>query len=414
MLVGGAGSDLLHGGEGFDTVSYGDSDRGIVADVTTGQVAQGDDVDRLVDVERIVGSRGDDRFAFSAPQANAVYRVVGGQGTNSLDLTQFDRDQVEVRAGQLVVTLDSGETFTIAHRDIDQVLLADGELRNINVPQTSLVALAGRTSVTSPVLDRAFDLDGDELRVDSFAQPANGRVELLPDGRFSYTPNAGFFGADRVTYTVVDDNGNAVTATVDILVPAPIAGVDFPATDSTTGSGGATSEGESSDATNGRTADGSANSNSDDNTIRTEQVVGSSLAAVEQLLAEEAGDLPPGEPTPLAANGPIGLTPASLEDLDADLQPLAAVQELAGNLGLQDLDTLGAEAQLDGASDLEANLDGELQVAGAESRTGLLQGAFAAVGGLLMGLVGLRKPKDDDQKRATPDQVGLREEKRRK
>jgi VCBS repeat-containing protein len=46
----------------------------------------------------------------------------------------------------------------------------------------------------------------------------NGSVILVPDGSFTYTPNADFCGIDDFTYTILDSNGGSGTAMVNIEV----------------------------------------------------------------------------------------------------------------------------------------------------------------------------------------------------
>ncbi len=48
------------------------------------------------------------------------------------------------------------------------------------------------------------DADGDVLEATLLQAPANGRVEVGPDGSFTYTPNAEFFGEDSFTYQASD------------------------------------------------------------------------------------------------------------------------------------------------------------------------------------------------------------------
>ncbi len=48
--------------------------------------------------------------------------------------------------------------------------------------------------------------------------PSNGQLQLDTDGQFTYTPNAGFFGADNFAYTVTDGDGDASTTQVSITV----------------------------------------------------------------------------------------------------------------------------------------------------------------------------------------------------
>ena len=48
--------------------------------------------------------------------------------------------------------------------------------------------------------------------------PANGTVNLNPDGSFTYTPNAGFVGTDSFTYKASDGKLDSNLATVTITV----------------------------------------------------------------------------------------------------------------------------------------------------------------------------------------------------
>ncbi len=63
--------------------------------------------------------------------------------------------------------------------------------------QLSVAAAAG-------LLANDTDADGDPLQVLNFEAPANGTLNLFTDGSFTYTPNAGFTGAEVLTYTVSD------------------------------------------------------------------------------------------------------------------------------------------------------------------------------------------------------------------
>ncbi len=48
--------------------------------------------------------------------------------------------------------------------------------------------------------------------------PSNGQLTLNSDGSFSYTPNAGFWGADSFTYTAGNGMATSKTATVTMTV----------------------------------------------------------------------------------------------------------------------------------------------------------------------------------------------------
>jgi large repetitive protein len=73
------------------------------------------------------------------------------------------------------------------------------------------------TPVTIPVLANDNDPDGDPLTLTA-ASALNGTVVINPDGTITYTPNAGFNGADTITYTISDGNGGTTTATVSVSV----------------------------------------------------------------------------------------------------------------------------------------------------------------------------------------------------
>jgi len=64
------------------------------------------------------------------------------------------------------------------------------------------------------------DEDGDPMIVvpTPVEGPANGTLELNPDGSFTYEPNADFYGTDTFTYEVSDDKGDTSTATVTMEI----------------------------------------------------------------------------------------------------------------------------------------------------------------------------------------------------
>ena len=71
------------------------------------------------------------------------------------------------------------------------------------------------------VLANDTDADGDALTAILRRAPANGLVDLRADGSFTYTPKAGFSGADTFDYRANDGTGNGNDATVTINVGAP-------------------------------------------------------------------------------------------------------------------------------------------------------------------------------------------------
>jgi hypothetical protein len=63
-----------------------------------------------------------------------------------------------------------------------------------------------------------FDPDGDAIEATSFSTPAHGTLNVVTDGSFVYTPNAGYVGDDTFTYTISDGTETAsATATIDVV-----------------------------------------------------------------------------------------------------------------------------------------------------------------------------------------------------
>jgi hypothetical protein len=85
----------------------------------------------------------------------------------------------------------------------------------------------------SGVLANDFDVDVDTLdplSVKLVTKPLHGALTLNPDGGFTYTPTAYYYGADKFTYTVADTNADPLfirslsgTVTLNIAyVPDPL------------------------------------------------------------------------------------------------------------------------------------------------------------------------------------------------
>ncbi|HEY0548458.1 MAG TPA: Ig-like domain-containing protein [Verrucomicrobiae bacterium] len=70
---------------------------------------------------------------------------------------------------------------------------------------------------SSGVLMNDTDVDGNPLNATLLTSPAHGTVTLSPSGGFSYTPAAGFVGADTFQYLATDGAASA-SATVSITV----------------------------------------------------------------------------------------------------------------------------------------------------------------------------------------------------
>ncbi|KAM3116326.1 calcium-binding protein [Phormidesmis sp. 146-33] len=86
LLIGNAGSDTLDGGDGIDTVSYRYDPKAVFVSLEQGTATDGfGDIDRLLNIENVVGSDGNDR-------------LIGNDQINSLSGGNGD-DVIEARGG---------------------------------------------------------------------------------------------------------------------------------------------------------------------------------------------------------------------------------------------------------------------------------------------------------------------------
>ena len=79
-----------------------------------------------------------------------------------------------------------------------------------------VTAVAGVASIAS-VLDNDSDVDGDLLTVQITAAPAHGAATVA-GGSITYVAEAGYAGADQLTYSISDQGGLSATAIVAITV----------------------------------------------------------------------------------------------------------------------------------------------------------------------------------------------------
>jgi hypothetical protein len=96
-----------------------------------------------------------------------------------------------------------------------------GRVNNPPVAGDDSASTMQGNAVVIPVLANDSDPDGDQLTVTALTQPANGTAVLNPDGTITYTPNAGFIGADIFTYRAFDGGLLSDPATVVVTVTVP-------------------------------------------------------------------------------------------------------------------------------------------------------------------------------------------------
>ena len=114
------------------------------------------------------------------------------------------------RLGQLDLTVNALAALTVPVANADAASTPQGQAAVVRV------------------LDNDAIPAGAIVGVSAVSTPAHGTAVINANGTVTYTPAAGYFGADAFSYTIVDTNGQASTAavTVRVVPPAPTASAD--------------------------------------------------------------------------------------------------------------------------------------------------------------------------------------------
>jgi len=91
---------------------------------------------------------------------------------------------------------------------IDEIMQLAGRAKENEAPIAieDIATTNENEPVTIDVLENDTDVDSPVLDVISTTEPNNGSVEINDDNSITYTPNLGFKGEDRFTYTISDGN----------------------------------------------------------------------------------------------------------------------------------------------------------------------------------------------------------------
>lgn len=95
---------------------------------------------------------------------------------------------------------------------VDQAPVSTGETYTMRQDKVLTVAASGG------VLANDTDADGDPLTASLITGPQHGTLSLAADGGLTYTPAAGYHGADSFTYRANDGTTNGNVATVNLQV----------------------------------------------------------------------------------------------------------------------------------------------------------------------------------------------------
>ncbi|ODN42141.1 cadherin-like domain-containing protein [Piscirickettsia litoralis] len=154
-----------------------------------------------------------------------------------LDTLEITGISVEPDHGELIDNGDGTWTFTPAENyngdDAFTYTVSDGQggfstatvSLTIDPVNDDPVVIDGTesgsedTPLVFDVSDLISDIDGDDVFIDSFEQPANG-VLTLDGTEFTFTPNENWNGDTSFEYTVSDGQGGTDTGSVDISLAA--------------------------------------------------------------------------------------------------------------------------------------------------------------------------------------------------
>jgi len=128
-------------------------------------------------------------------------------------------DTVSITTGLVFITA------TATDGDDDKAYAVSPAGLHINFQDDGLTAVAdfattneGQSMVIDVKNNDLIGADGVDWSKVSHANAVGGTVTYLGDGKFSYTPNAGFDGNGKFTYTITDGDGDTSTATVSVKV----------------------------------------------------------------------------------------------------------------------------------------------------------------------------------------------------
>ncbi len=265
-LTGGANGDALSGGNGVDTAAYSESPAGVAVNLFTGAANGGHATgDRLRSIEGLLGSpgadtltgdaagnlldggpgndalaggRGNDAFAFG-PSSGEDAITGFAPGASSPDYLDFTGLPAVTNVGDLTIQPDGGDTLitlpggaTIRLLGIAPGALHADDYRFAGAPLARPDAFS--TPIDTPLNVAAPGVLGNDdnpsaapLSAVLVDAPDHGALALQSGGSFSYTPAAGYLGADSFTYRANNgQNSNVATVTLTITPRPPTAIAD--------------------------------------------------------------------------------------------------------------------------------------------------------------------------------------------
>ncbi|TLM70150.1 MAG: tandem-95 repeat protein, partial [Actinobacteria bacterium] len=131
-------------------------------------------------------------------------------------------------SGQLIYVPDAGfsgaDSFTYqafdgaSFSEVVAVTITVTPVNDAPVAADDSAACDEDTTASGDVVANDSDADGDGLAVSVASPAAHGTVDLAPDGAYTYTPAANWYGTDAFAYRASDGHGGTDVAVVTIAV----------------------------------------------------------------------------------------------------------------------------------------------------------------------------------------------------
>ncbi|MCL2656886.1 MAG: Ig-like domain-containing protein [Betaproteobacteria bacterium] len=175
---------------------------------------------------QIIVSDPDDSAATIVAQTN----VEGQYGSFNIDADghwTYTADNAKLKP--LSYDAQDTDTFTIQSSDgttFDIVITLNG-VNDAPTAADDSITTAHNTAYTGQLPDASDVDEGQSITYAKGSDPAHGTVVIHADGSYTYTPEAGYSGADSFTYSVSDGTDNTtytVTITISDNVPATFDG----------------------------------------------------------------------------------------------------------------------------------------------------------------------------------------------
>ncbi|MEQ8667521.1 MAG: cadherin domain-containing protein, partial [Pirellulales bacterium] len=182
--------------ERHKTMDFSDSRAGVTFDLTGADEEKQERSLREGDsshaTREVVGSDYDDTFEFSKPEVGQTYKVDGGGGTNSIDLSNVDSNHVKFGDGESSFTIEYQNIDSIAFADAN-ALVVDGDLSGYEITEETIIVdgdIALRVDFDGE--GRAeidYDVDEDRLHVTEVSGTGENSILTLdqmagPDAEF--------------------------------------------------------------------------------------------------------------------------------------------------------------------------------------------------------------------------------------